>query len=166
MIILLITTGWSASRTTAPGRRLWLYPPSTCIGCSTTWLIATLPLQVGDRVIGFADYGAWSEVVAVPSQYVYRMPDNMSFQDGAALPMSYLSAYIMLYDMGNLRRGQSVFAHSIGGGVVCFCHCRKGIFLAERCYSNLNWQLPFPEYTSEVKFIQPLLSKTPSRFNI
>ncbi|KAK3086420.1 hypothetical protein FSP39_018235 [Pinctada imbricata] len=77
----------------------------------------TSGFKVGDRVIGFCDYGAWSEVVAIPSQYVYKMPDNMSFQDGAALPMSYLSAYIMLFDMGNLRKGQSVLAHSVGGGV-------------------------------------------------
>lgn len=76
-------------------------------------------LQIGDRVIGFCDYKAWSEVVAIPSQFVYKMPENMSFQDGAALPMSYLTAYILLFDIANLRQGQSVFTHSVGGGVVC-----------------------------------------------
>jgi NADPH:quinone reductase-like Zn-dependent oxidoreductase len=76
-------------------------------------------LKVGDRVIGFCDYKAWSEVVAIPAQFVYKMPENMSFQDGAALPMSYLTAYILLFDIANLRQGQSVFTHSVGGGVVC-----------------------------------------------
>lgn len=42
----------------------------------------------------------------------------MSYQDGAALPMSYLTAYILLFDIANLRQGQSVFTHSVGGGVV------------------------------------------------
>lgn len=41
----------------------------------------------------------------------------MSWHDGAALPMSYLSAYIMLFDIGNLKKGMTVFAHSVGGGV-------------------------------------------------
>ncbi|KAJ8303262.1 hypothetical protein KUTeg_019658 [Tegillarca granosa] len=51
-------------------------------------------LMVGDRVIGFCDTGAWAEVVAIPSQSVYKIPDNMTFQDGAALTMNYLTAYI------------------------------------------------------------------------
>lgn len=69
-------------------------------------------------MIGFCDYGAWAELVTLPAQYVYKMPDNMSFQDGAALCMNYLTAYIMLFDMANLRKGQSVFVHNVGGGVV------------------------------------------------
>lgn len=75
-------------------------------------------IQVGDRVVGFCDYNAWAEMVTLPSHYVYKMPDNMSYQDGAALCMNYLTAYIMLFDMANLRKGQSVFVHSVGGGVV------------------------------------------------
>ena len=75
-------------------------------------------LQKGDRVIAFTDYGAWGELVVAPAKYVFKMPSNMSYQDGAALPMNFLSAYIMLFDIGNLQKGMSVFAHNIGGGVV------------------------------------------------
>lgn len=81
-------------------------------------LFWTVFFQVGDRVIGFCDYKGWSELVTIPSQFVYKMPENMSYQDGAALPMSYLTAYILLFDIANLRQGQSVFTHSVGGGVV------------------------------------------------
>ncbi|VDI59891.1 Hypothetical predicted protein [Mytilus galloprovincialis] len=77
----------------------------------------TTGFKVGDRVIGFCDYNAWAEAVVLPAQLVYKMPDNMSYQDGAALAMNYLTAYIMLFDMANLRKGQSVFVHSVGGGV-------------------------------------------------
>ncbi len=42
----------------------------------------------------------------------------MSFQDGAALLMNYLTAHLLLFDIGNLRNGQSVLVHSVGGGVV------------------------------------------------
>lgn len=86
----------------------------------------TSGFNIGDRVIGFCDYKAWSEVVAIPSQFVYKMPENMSFQDGAALPMSYLTAYILLFDIANLRQGQSVFTHSVGGGV--------GIAVTQLCH--------------------------------
>ncbi|XP_064641707.1 synaptic vesicle membrane protein VAT-1 homolog-like isoform X2 [Lineus longissimus] len=72
---------------------------------------------VGDRVIAFKDYGSWAELVPVNAQYLYKMPTSMSFQDGAALPMNYLTAYMMLFEIGNLRKGQSVLVHSVGGGV-------------------------------------------------
>ena len=44
----------------------------------------------------------------------------MTFQDGAAFFVNYMTAYILLFDIGNLRPGQSVFVHSAAGGVVCF----------------------------------------------
>ena len=75
--------------------------------------------QVGDQVICFSNYGAWGEVAVVPAKFVYKMPSNMSYQDGAALPMNYLAAYIMLFDIANLRKDMSVFAQNIGGGMVC-----------------------------------------------
>lgn len=77
----------------------------------------TQGVAVGDHVIGFCDYGAWGEAVVVPANYVYKMPSNMSYQDGAALTMNYLTAYIMLFDIANLRKGMSVFFHNVGGGV-------------------------------------------------
>ncbi|XP_060066216.1 synaptic vesicle membrane protein VAT-1 homolog-like [Ylistrum balloti] len=77
----------------------------------------TSGFEIGDRVIGFCDYDAWAEFVAISAHYVYKMPERMSFQDGAALAMNYLAAYMMLFDIGNLRPGNSVFCHSVGGGV-------------------------------------------------
>ncbi|XP_064598918.1 synaptic vesicle membrane protein VAT-1 homolog-like isoform X2 [Liolophura sinensis] len=74
-------------------------------------------VAVGDRVIVLTDYKAWSEVVVVNANFVYKMPDSLSFQDGAALAMNYLTAYIMLFDIGNLCKGKSVLLHSAGGGV-------------------------------------------------
>lgn len=77
----------------------------------------TQGVAIGDHVIGFCDYGAWGELVVVSANYVYKMPSNMSYQDGAALTMNYLTAYIMLFDIANLRKGMSVFFHDVGGGV-------------------------------------------------
>ena len=46
------------------------------------------------------------------------MLPGMSFQDAAAFFMNYVTAYLLLFDIGNLRPGQSVLVHSAGGGVV------------------------------------------------
>ena len=80
-------------------------------------------------MIAFCDYGAWGELVLVPANYVYKMPSNMSYQDGAALTMNYLTAYIMLFDIANLRKGMSVFFHDVGGGVVSILNHRSGVVL-------------------------------------
>ncbi|KAH3768721.1 synaptic vesicle membrane protein VAT-1 homolog-like [Dreissena polymorpha] len=74
-------------------------------------------IAIGDHVIAFTDYGAWGELVVASARYVFKMPSNMSYQDAAALPMNYLAAHIMLFDISNLQKGMSVFAQNIGGGV-------------------------------------------------
>lgn len=82
-------------------------------------ILPSQPLfQIGDRVLAVTDYHSWAELVAVPVEHVYKMPTGMSFHDGAAFFMSYVTAYIMMFDLGNFRDGQSVLIHSVGGGVV------------------------------------------------
>ncbi|KAK6178340.1 hypothetical protein SNE40_013139 [Patella caerulea] len=77
----------------------------------------TTGLKVGDRVIGFSDYKCWAELVAIPAKYVYKMPDNMSFHEGASMPMNFVTAYVLLFDIANLRKGQSLLLHAVAGGV-------------------------------------------------
>ncbi|WAR11783.1 VAT1L-like protein [Mya arenaria] len=50
--------------------------------------------EVGDHVMAFTDYGAWGEVVVAPASLVFKMPSNMSYAEGAALPMNYLTAQL------------------------------------------------------------------------
>lgn len=73
--------------------------------------------SVGDRVIALTDFKAWAELVSVSANTVYKIPDNMSFHDGAALLMNYITAYVLLFDLANLRKGQSLLIHSAAGGV-------------------------------------------------
>lgn len=73
--------------------------------------------NVGDRVMALSDYKAWAELVAVPATAVFKLPENVSFEDGACLLMHYVTAYILLFDLANLRQGQSLLLHSAAGGM-------------------------------------------------
>jgi NADPH:quinone reductase-like Zn-dependent oxidoreductase len=71
----------------------------------------------GTRVLAMTAFGGQAEVVAVPADQAVPMPEGMSFEEGAALPVNYLTAYHMLFEVGHLRRGQSVLVHMAAGGV-------------------------------------------------
>jgi len=64
------------------------------------------------------DFKAWGEHVAVSETFAFKMPTSMSYEEGAALFMNYVTAYILLFELGNIRANQSVLVHSAGGGVV------------------------------------------------
>ena len=68
--------------------------------------------------MAFVNYNAWAEVVCTPVEFVYKIPDDMSFSEAAAFPMNFVTAYTMLFEIANLREGMSVLVHSAGGGVV------------------------------------------------
>ncbi|XP_040923341.1 synaptic vesicle membrane protein VAT-1 homolog [Toxotes jaculatrix] len=73
--------------------------------------------KVGDRVIALSRSGMWQEVVVVSADRTFPMPEQMSFEEGAAFPINYLTAYMMLFDMANVRPGKSILIHMAAGGV-------------------------------------------------
>ncbi|XP_024242719.1 synaptic vesicle membrane protein VAT-1 homolog [Oncorhynchus tshawytscha] len=73
--------------------------------------------KVGDRVLVLSRHGLWQEVVVVPASQTFIMPESMSFEEAAALPVNYLTAYMMLFEMANVRAGQSILIHMAAGGV-------------------------------------------------
>jgi len=72
---------------------------------------------VGSRVIYMSMFGGHADVVCVPQEQVTVMPDAMSFEHGAALPVNYLTAYHMLFEVARLRGGEHVLVHMAAGGV-------------------------------------------------
>lgn len=78
---------------------------------------AVQDLKVGDRVAALTEYNAWSELVSVDTKHVYKLPDNLSFDDAVALTLNYTLAHYLLFEIGHLTSGQVVFVHSVGGGV-------------------------------------------------
>lgn len=59
--------------------------------------------------------GMWQEEVTVPSAQTYLMPEAMTFEEAAALLVNYITAYMVLFDFGNLRAGHSVLVHMAAG---------------------------------------------------
>jgi len=72
---------------------------------------------VGRDVLAMTRFGGYSDVVCVPVLQVYPRPDGMSADQGAALPVNYVTAYQLIVVMGGLRAGDKVLVHSVGGGV-------------------------------------------------
>jgi NADPH2:quinone reductase len=79
------------------------------------------PLAPGDRVAVITSTGAFAEVAAVDADHVLPLPDNVSFEAGAGLPMNYLTAHFALLVRGHLQAGQAVLVHGAAGGVGTAC---------------------------------------------
>jgi synaptic vesicle membrane protein VAT-1 len=73
--------------------------------------------KVGERVMGGTRFGGQAEFVTVPAEQVLPMPDGLSFEQGAAFPVNYGTAYAALILMGGLRGGDRVLIHAAAGGV-------------------------------------------------
>ncbi|KAI3329679.1 putative polyketide synthase [Ustulina deusta] len=73
-------------------------------------------LKVGDRVAAMRS-GTYVNRVQCPHERAHVIPDSMSFEDAATIPLVYLTAIYSLYHLGNLKEGQSVLIHSAAGGV-------------------------------------------------
>lgn len=71
----------------------------------------------GDRVIGLTRFGGQSELVVVPSGRAVPLPDGWSFEEGAGLPVTYLTAHHMLVRVAAARPGETVLVHAAAGGV-------------------------------------------------
>ncbi|XP_027789023.2 synaptic vesicle membrane protein VAT-1 homolog-like isoform X1 [Marmota flaviventris] len=94
-----------------------LVPGFECSGIVEALGDSVKGYEIGDRVMAFVNYNAWAEVVCTPVEFVYKIPDDMSFSEAAAFPMNFVTAYMMLFEVANLREGMSVLVHSAGGGV-------------------------------------------------
>jgi NADPH2:quinone reductase len=71
---------------------------------------------LGDRVVSMA-LGAYAERVAAQPSLTFALPQELSFEQGAAYPLNYLTAYAGLVKRGRLQAGESVLVHGAGGGV-------------------------------------------------
>lgn len=74
-------------------------------------------LSEGQRVMAATRFGGYAEEVVVPAGDALALPDGLSFEQGAALPVNYGTAYAGLIRYGALRPGERVLIHAAAGGV-------------------------------------------------
>ena len=93
-------------------------PPFT-LGVDFAGVVVSGPegFTPGQRVAGVGGYGGAGELVANPAMFTFALPDHVSFDEGAALPMNYLTAQFALAERGQLKAGETVLVHGAAGGV-------------------------------------------------
>jgi NADPH:quinone reductase-like Zn-dependent oxidoreductase len=74
-------------------------------------------LKPGERVVAGTRFGGQAEMVSVPEGQVLPLADRLSFEQGAAIPVNYSTAYCGLVVMGGLKEGERVLIHAAAGGV-------------------------------------------------
>ena len=92
-------------------------PPFT-LGVDFAGTVISGPgFEPGQRVAGVNAYGGAAERVANPAMFTFALPDSVSYDEGAALPMNYLTAQFALAERGRLQAGETVLVHGAAGGV-------------------------------------------------
>ena len=74
-------------------------------------------LAPGDEVMAVTRFGGYATEIVAPRQRVFHLPSGLSFEQAAALPSPFLTAYYGLVMLANPRRGDSILVHSGAGGV-------------------------------------------------
>ena len=98
-------------------------PPKPCVmGYEVSGVVEELGQGVnadlkGKSVIALTRFGGQSELIAVKATQMFEKPDALTFEQCAAIPVNYLTAYALLVVMGSLHEGESVLIHNAGGGV-------------------------------------------------
>ncbi len=72
---------------------------------------------VGEAVIAMTRFNGQAELIVVPDAQVFEKPAQLSFDQGAALTVNYLTAWALIVTMGGLKKEEAILIHNAGGGV-------------------------------------------------
>ena len=97
--------------------RVGLYPDAPKLPAVVGYEVAGIVEGTNRRVLAMPHFGGYSDVVCVPESHLLPLPDHLSFAEGASIPVVWLTAWHMLVELANVRRGQRVLIHAAAGGV-------------------------------------------------
>jgi synaptic vesicle membrane protein VAT-1 len=152
-----------------------LYPdapkPPCVVGYEVAGVIdahadGTLGHAAGQRVLATPHFGGHADLVCVPAEQVLPLPDAMSFEEAAAIPVNYLTAYHMLFRVAGVQPGERVLVHMAAGGVgtavLQLCRtvddlevfgtasaAKHGVLKAEGCAHPIDYHTT--DYAAEVR---------------
>ena len=106
--------------------RMGLYPgapkPPHSIGSEASGVITKIgknvkKFKIGDSVMTFVFFNGYSSHINVQENLAMHLPKQFSLEQGGAFPLVYMTAYMMMFDLGNLKRDEIFFIQGAGGGV-------------------------------------------------
>src|SRR5437764_2888738 len=106
--------------------RTGLYPDAPKVPCVVGYEVAgevesvgdgVESVRPGDRVLAGTRFNGQAELVTVRERLVYELPEQLSFEEGAAFPVNYATAQAGLVVMGGLKERERVLIHAAAGGV-------------------------------------------------
>jgi NADPH:quinone reductase-like Zn-dependent oxidoreductase len=98
-------------------------PPKPCVmGYEVSGVVETVGEEVNSSFVGksvaaLTRFGGQSDQVVVKATQLFEKTEKLTFEQAAAIPVNYLTAYALLVVMGSLHPGESVLIHNAGGGV-------------------------------------------------
>jgi len=106
--------------------RMGLYPDAPPIPCVVGYEVSGVvdgvgagvdDLEDGAEVVALVRFGGYSDVVCVPRHQIVRVPEGVPLRTAAGVPVNYLTAWLMLIELGNLQSDHTVLVHAAAGGV-------------------------------------------------
>jgi len=107
-------------------QRYGKYPPppgaSPIIGLEMAGVVekvgsGIIDWQIGDRVCALLPGGGYAEKAVIPAEMAIPIPDNLSYEEAAAVPEVFLTAYLNLFMLGHMKAGEFVLIHAGASGV-------------------------------------------------
>lgn len=74
-------------------------------------------IRVGQRVMAAVHFGGYTTFAIAEADKTLALPEHMSFEEGAAALVNYMTAWVALHEMARIRKGDHVLIHGIAGGV-------------------------------------------------
>jgi NADPH:quinone reductase-like Zn-dependent oxidoreductase len=106
--------------------RLGFYPDAPKPPCVVGYEVAGTILELGEgveglspgqRVVAGTEFGGYASQVVAPADGVLPLPDGLTFEQGASIPVNYGTAWMGLLRFGGLRAGERVLIQAAAGGV-------------------------------------------------
>jgi NADPH:quinone reductase-like Zn-dependent oxidoreductase len=106
--------------------RMGLYPDAPKPPCVVGYEAAGTVLELGEgvnglvpgqRVVAGTKFGGYATQVVVPANDIVPLPESLTFEQGAAIPVNYVTAWAALIRYGAVQPGERVLIHAAGGGV-------------------------------------------------